>query len=80
MVVKILAIGKEAVLNLLEGDAAARLARAGEPGSQGIYLLSQDDDGTLLVVIAGHTFKGTDTIKLGNKTFTTDQGVVTVVE
>jgi hypothetical protein len=67
---EILAKGKEEVLRYLEADAQARAATTGE------YLLARDQRGALVAVIAGHTFVGSGTVRLGDKSLVLVDGIL----
>jgi hypothetical protein len=68
--VVVLAKGKEEVLRHLEGESRARVGQPGE------YVLARDETGGLVAVIAGHSFVGTGTVRLGGKRLAVVDGIV----
>lgn len=58
---KVLANGKNEVLTFLEKQTASRLGKV-----QGEYMLVEDNNGKLVVFLAGHPFVGDGTIELGD--------------
>ncbi|VTU00986.1 unnamed protein product [Gemmataceae bacterium] len=67
---KVIAEGKEAVLAYLEGRAVSIT------GETGVYRLAEDDNGTLIANIAGHSFIGSGQIKMGGQTLSVVGGLI----
>ncbi len=72
--VRIVAEGKEAVMQHLEATAKTRL------GESGPYMLMEDDSGTLIAFLAGYSFIGTGSIALGGQQLVVKNGLVMAVQ
>jgi hypothetical protein len=68
--VEVIAKGKEDVLRYLEAESQTRVGSAGE------YLLARDETGALVAFIAGHSFVGTGTVRLGGKRLVVVDGII----